>query len=130
MFLIADVSGKGIPAALFMMTVKTLISNFESKKAVSILFANPASPKPVLTKQNSGVKIAWEAQQGVTMYRIYRKTPNTSWETLVNTTGTEYVDTTCVVGTEYTYLMRCLSSDGKTLISNFESKKSATILYN
>ncbi len=27
MFLIADVSGKGIPAALFMMTVKTLISN-------------------------------------------------------------------------------------------------------
>ena len=28
MFLIADVSGKGIPAALFMMTVKTLINNF------------------------------------------------------------------------------------------------------
>jgi len=27
MFLIADVSGKGIPAALFMMTVKTLVSN-------------------------------------------------------------------------------------------------------
>ena len=27
MFLIADVSGKGIPAALFMMTVKTLINN-------------------------------------------------------------------------------------------------------
>lgn len=27
MFLIADVSGKGVPAALFMMTVKTLISN-------------------------------------------------------------------------------------------------------
>lgn len=30
MFLIADVSGKGIPAALFMMTVKTLISNMAS----------------------------------------------------------------------------------------------------
>lgn len=28
MFVIADVSGKGIPAALFMMTVKTLINNF------------------------------------------------------------------------------------------------------
>jgi sigma-B regulation protein RsbU (phosphoserine phosphatase) len=27
MFLIADVSGKGVPAALFMMTVKTLINN-------------------------------------------------------------------------------------------------------
>ena len=28
MFLIADVSGKGIPAALFMMTTKTLVKNF------------------------------------------------------------------------------------------------------
>ncbi|MCR4881649.1 MAG: SpoIIE family protein phosphatase [bacterium] len=28
MFLLADVSGKGVPAALFMMTVKTLINNF------------------------------------------------------------------------------------------------------
>ena len=28
MFVIADVSGKGVPAALFMMTVKTLINNF------------------------------------------------------------------------------------------------------
>ena len=39
MFLIADVSGKGIPAALFMMTVKTLINNlaqieYEPKKLI------------------------------------------------------------------------------------------------
>ena len=32
MFLIADVSGKGIPAALFMMTVKTLINNVSQMK--------------------------------------------------------------------------------------------------
>ena len=31
MFLVADVSGKGIPAALFMMTVKTLINNLSQK---------------------------------------------------------------------------------------------------
>lgn len=32
MFLIADVSGKGIPAALFMMTTKTLINNMAQNK--------------------------------------------------------------------------------------------------
>ena len=32
MFIIADVSGKGIPAALFMMTTKTLISNIAQTK--------------------------------------------------------------------------------------------------
>lgn len=42
MFLIADVSGKGIPAALFMMTVKTLINNlsfvgYEPKELIKII---------------------------------------------------------------------------------------------
>ncbi len=38
-FLIADVSGKGIPAAMFMMTAKTLIKGFaESGKAVNEVF--------------------------------------------------------------------------------------------
>ena len=42
MFLIADVSGKGIPAALFMMTVKTLINNlsqvgYEPNKLINLI---------------------------------------------------------------------------------------------
>lgn len=42
MFLIADVSGKGVPAALFMMTVKTLINNmsqvgYEPKDLIQII---------------------------------------------------------------------------------------------
>lgn len=42
MFLIADVSGKGVPAALFMMTVKTLIKNltplgYSSKELIKII---------------------------------------------------------------------------------------------
>lgn len=38
-FLIADVSGKGIPAAMFMMTAKTLIKNYaESGKSVNDIF--------------------------------------------------------------------------------------------
>ena len=42
MFLIADVSGKGVPAALFMMTVKTLInnvsqSNYSPKELIELI---------------------------------------------------------------------------------------------
>ncbi len=42
MFLIADVSGKGVPAALFMMTAKTLISNlsqvgYEPKELIQLI---------------------------------------------------------------------------------------------
>jgi len=42
MFLIADVSGKGVPAALFMMTVKTLINNvsqmnYSPKRLIEII---------------------------------------------------------------------------------------------
>ena len=108
---------------------KTLISEYEGKKAVTILYSNPVSPKPVLTKVANGVKVSWTAEPGVTKYRIYRKTADTNWGVLAVATGTEFVDTTCEIGTEYTYLMRCLSSDGKTLISEYEGKKAATILY-
>jgi len=46
MFLIADVSGKGVPAALFMMTVKTLINNI----AQIVL-----NPKELIKKINNKV---------------------------------------------------------------------------
>lgn len=42
MFLVADVSGKGVPAALFMMTIKTLINNiaqigYSSKQLIEVI---------------------------------------------------------------------------------------------
>ncbi|MCQ2738809.1 MAG: SpoIIE family protein phosphatase [bacterium] len=46
MFLIADVSGKGIPAALFMMTTKTLIKNFANENY---------SPKELIEKINNQI---------------------------------------------------------------------------
>jgi len=45
LFLIADVSGKGVPAALFMMTVKTLISN------ISKIIHNPKDIFENINKQ-------------------------------------------------------------------------------
>ena len=53
MFLIADVSGKGVPAALFMMTVKTLINN---------LSQNNNSPKNLIRSINK--KICYTNKEG------------------------------------------------------------------
>ncbi len=53
MFLIADVSGKGVPAALFMMTVKTLINNFSQMSC---------SPKELI--QNINKKVCETNKQG------------------------------------------------------------------
>ena len=53
MFLIADVSGKGIPASLFMMNVKTLINNVSQ---------NGYNPKQLIEKVNK--KICETNQQG------------------------------------------------------------------
>ena len=53
MFLIADVSGKGVPAALFMMNVKTLINNVSQ---------NGYNPKQLIEKINK--KICETNQQG------------------------------------------------------------------
>ena len=59
MFLIADVSGKGVPAALFMMTVKTLINN------LSLVVSEPADLIKFINK-----KICETNKQGlfVTMF--------------------------------------------------------------
>ncbi len=58
-FLVADVSGKGIPAALFMMTTKTLLHN---------LVAPGLSPSEVFTKANKLICENNEAGMFVTVW--------------------------------------------------------------
>ena len=59
MFLIADVSGKGIPAALFMMTTKTLINN---------IAMNTDSPKDLIEKINRNICTNNKEKFFVTMF--------------------------------------------------------------
>ena len=65
MFLIADVSGKGVPAALFMMTVKTLINNMSQMNY---------SPKQLI--ENINKKICETNKEGffVTMLAVIADT--------------------------------------------------------
>ena len=70
---------------------------------------------------NGGVKIAWKASTGASQYRVFRKTGNGGWTKLADVTGNNYTDKTAISGTIYTYTVRCLSTDGKSFTSAYNS---------
>ena len=81
-------------------------------------------PMPVLvsaTNEVDGVKIKWEKVKGAVLYKVFRKEARGSWAGLGNTADTEFTDKTPKSGTTYIYTVRCLSLDGKSYASSFDS---------
>ena len=68
-----------------------------------------------------GVTVKWSKVTGAAKYRVLRKTGSGSWTKVGNTTSTSYTDTTAKSGTTYTYTVRCISSDGKTYTSSYNT---------
>ena len=81
------------------------------------------------TVVSGGIQVKWQAADGAVRYRVYRKdAANTKWKALTSSaTGTSYTDKTAVAGVEYTYTVRGIASDGKTLSPSHEAGVSATI---
>ena len=76
----------------------------------------------------TGVTVKWAAVKGAAKYRVFRKTTG-GWSKLADTTSTSYTDKTAKSGTKYSYTVRCVSSDGKSFTSAFDSKgKSVTYI--
>ena len=71
---------------------------------------------------DSGVKISWEKMAGAAQYRVFRKSGSGGWTKLADTKAVSYTDTTAKSDTTYTYTVRCISSDGKTLTSYYDTK--------
>ena len=71
---------------------------------------------------NGGVQVTWQKANGAVKYRVYRKdTTNTGWKVLTSSaTGTSYVDKTAKAGVKYTYTVRGIAKDGKTLSPGFD----------
>ena len=69
-----------------------------------------------------GIQVTWKAASGATKYRVYRKdATNTGWKALTSSaTGTSFLDKTAVAGVTYTYTVRGIASDGKTLSSSYD----------
>lgn len=84
--------------------------------------ASLATPK--ISKGESvygGVKLTWGKVNGAAKYRVYRKGTN-GWTKLADTTSTTYTDKTVSSGKSYTYTLRCISADGKSFTSGYDSK--------
>lgn len=68
-----------------------------------------------------GVKITWAASKGAAKYRVLRKAGSGKWATLANTTATSYIDKNVQAGKKYTYSVRCLSKNGKSYTSGYDT---------
>ena len=69
---------------------------------------------------DSGIQLTWKAVGGASRYLIYRKSGSGGFSRLVTTTSTSYTDTGIALGVNYTYTVRVISSDGKSLISDYD----------
>ena len=66
------------------------------------------------------MKLVWSRVEGAVKYRVFLRT-DTGWKKVADTEDTTYTDTTVVSGTKYKYTVRCISANGKTYTSNYDS---------
>ena len=68
-----------------------------------------------------GVTVKWGSVDGAELYRVFRKTGTGSWKSIGDTAETSYTDTTAASGTKYSYTVRCVSADGSTYMSGYNT---------
>ena len=112
---------------------KTLSPSY-NKTGVSATMPKPVSRPANVTLGSAkavsgGIQVTWQAADGAVKYRVYRKDAvNTKWKDIATVTGTSYVDKTAKIGTKYTYTVRGVAADGKTLSPSYnKTGVSATI---
>ena len=78
---------------------------------------------------SGGIQVTWQAASGAEKYNVYRKdASNTVWRVIATVTGTSYTDKSGTAGTKYSYTVRGVGSDGKTLSPGYnKTGVSATI---
>ena len=102
------------------------ISSYDSNGIEATYIAPPVLK--ALTNVGNGVLVEWEASAGAENYRVFRKVSGGSWSRIGDTTDTTFMDTTGVLGTTYTYTVRCVTADGKSYTSAYDSK-GLSVLY-
>ena len=85
----------------------------------------PAVPANVTMKNaavsGSSIVVTWEAAANAKTYTIYRKTKNTNWTVLVSgVSGTSYTDKSVTAGETYTYTVRGVAADGRTMSPSYD----------
>ena len=95
---------------------KSFTSGYDSKGTTVKYIAAPEISK--LESVNGGVKISWGKVSGATKYRVYYK-GSKGWTRMVDTTSTSYIDKDVSSGRNYTYTVRCITSDAKKFTSGY-----------
>ena len=95
---------------------KSFTSGYDSKGTSVKYIAAPEISK--LENVNGGVKISWGKVSGATKYRVYYK-GSKGWTKMVDTTSTSYIDKDVSSGRNYTYTVRCITSDAKKFTSGY-----------
>lgn len=95
---------------------KSFTSGYDSKGTIVKYIAAPEISK--LENVNGGVKISWGKVSGATKYRVYYK-GSKGWTKMVDTTSTSYIDKDVSSGRNYTYTVRCITSDAKKFTSGY-----------
>ena len=88
--------------------------------------ATPALPTAVNVA--GGVKVTWTKVPGAAKYRVLRKTGTGTWAKVADTTSNTYTDKGVKSGTQYSYSICCMSSDGTKATSTY-NKTGRAILY-
>ena len=69
-----------------------------------------------VVKAAKGYTVSWEAVDGVSSYRLYRRTVTSGWARLSDAVeGTCYTDAAAEANHLYTYTLRCLDEKGNTI---------------
>ena len=90
---------------------------------------NPSVSTPVISNQRPGLKVSWEAIEGVTGYHVYRKAAGEKKFTRIRVISSKYnyiTDPDVQSGISYTYKVRAYykDADGVTHLGAFSEKKS------
>ena len=96
------------------------ISSYDSNGIEATYIAPPVLVSATSTSE--GVTVEWEASAGAVNYRVFRKVSGGSWSRVGDTTDTTFTDTTGTLGTTYLYTVRCVTADGKSYTSAYDSK--------
>ena len=99
---------------------KTLSPSYNKTGVSATMPAVSAAPANVtLTGAKAvsgGIQVTWQAASGAAKYNVYRKDAvNTKWTVIATVTGTSYTDKSGTAGTKYSYTVRGVAADGKTL---------------
>ncbi|MCD8154577.1 MAG: hypothetical protein LUF78_07835, partial [Clostridiales bacterium] len=107
----------------------TKLKNYSCDSETEVVTATLETPVLAgITSTASGVKVTWNASDGATNYRVFRKTSGGSWKKIGDTASTSYTDTTAKSGTTYIYTVRCVTTDGSLYTSSYD-KTGLSITY-